>query len=478
MIFLGIWQFSDQCNAKVLQEESLQYALKEFTSVVRHQEFLEMTPDNLSYYLSHKDLHIESEEDIVDAFLKWLEYLPDTRKKHVDIVQKLNVLSQKPRIIKQKLLDNDIIKSNHEIWSYLNGIFNHLLFSEPLPEGVTLTPLKNNSQFVTSCVILGGYFDQRRSKQCHIAHYLEDAKSVSTSAICKIPSQYNIEMASCVLNDVIYISGCGEDSDEIWKLDMNRALWTQCCHMLEGRICHAMIPGPANDGCIYIIGGYNHSDDVVLGSVSLYDTAKNDTSYFGQLIKPTACCTAQFYDGMIYTFGGVTREDRPSPWIQVINIDTNTCTLLPIKLPIATNRLRSVLCVDRIIALGNNNSFIINIKNLHQTFVKLKHTTGSQSILDDGNFSEIIQVREGLDHDLFGLELLGDKLVKMGGRRREDDSDLTDTIEMMTVYDYLDSRDVVRWEYIGKLPCPMAVYMTGVVCMKRNAIYNQSFTAL
>ena len=466
---LGIWQVSDQFNAPILKCQALEHALEHFETVFKHPEFLELSSRSVSYYLAHKNLCVKREEQTVEAFIMWIGHDPESRASQImDILPKLRLLSQNKRIIKQKLIDHPVIKASAEAQSFLMSILNHMLYKEPTPQEFLLQPIRSTIDKSTVCVILGGFKERRRSNQCHAISYEENTDNTSgigTSLLCDMPSVYNIEMASCVVGNIIYVSGIGYTSDEMWKLDVNRMSWSRCHSLLKGRICHSMVTSCETDNQIYILGGYSEIKNKVYGNIEAYDIPTNSIEQVGTLITPIACCTAQIFSGFIYTFGGAAEHERPSSCIQMFNIDFNEVTLLPIKLPSPALRLKSQMCLNNLVVIGTKVSFVIDMPLLHNTVQDL--CSANTDAKFQGDFHGIIQQKKGIGKDLFGLELLGDKLFTVGGRFDENDDNLDNKIETIQVSDYLNS-DEAGWKTVGKVQTPVAIYISAVVDMKKK----------
>lgn len=71
-----------QCfiNFKKLSESAFRCAEENFLEVIESNEFLLLSSNHLFCLLQSEDLDVWSEEDVFNAFVKWVNYSKDTRK--------------------------------------------------------------------------------------------------------------------------------------------------------------------------------------------------------------------------------------------------------------------------------------------------------------------------------------------------------------------------------------------------------------
>ena len=77
---LGIRRFADIHGCSNLLRTTNIYTNEHFTEVIKNQEFLLLSADDVATLLQSDDLNVSSEEHVFDALLKWLEYDPKNRK--------------------------------------------------------------------------------------------------------------------------------------------------------------------------------------------------------------------------------------------------------------------------------------------------------------------------------------------------------------------------------------------------------------
>ena len=118
--------------------------------------------------------------------------------------------------------------------------------------------------------------------------------------------------------------------------------------MVEGRYGHSQI---YSNGYVFVIGGYNHDDEVgnqpsTLQSCEKYTPADNNWSNCSELSLPRAyagCC--QLNNEFIYIFGGLNGYETTNT-IEQYNIVLDKWTLQYIKLPLKIAKIGAI-SIDR-----------------------------------------------------------------------------------------------------------------------------------
>ncbi|GBP72338.1 Actin-binding protein IPP [Eumeta japonica] len=89
---LGIFRFAEAHNCIELANAALDYAQAHWVDVAKGEELLE-TPSSLFIRLLSSDkLGIESETEVLQSALRWLEHEPETRKKHcIEVLRRVRL---------------------------------------------------------------------------------------------------------------------------------------------------------------------------------------------------------------------------------------------------------------------------------------------------------------------------------------------------------------------------------------------------
>ncbi|XP_077993819.1 kelch-like protein 7 [Glandiceps talaboti] len=76
---LGIRDFANFLNCAELLQEATNYSYEHFTEVCKCEEFLELSLDQVTEYLSKDDLVVRCEDEVFDAAVRWIKHKKDER---------------------------------------------------------------------------------------------------------------------------------------------------------------------------------------------------------------------------------------------------------------------------------------------------------------------------------------------------------------------------------------------------------------
>lgn len=79
---IGFWKLTYFCFCPELREDAFHHILSNFEEVVSSEEFLELTPEELTHILARDDLNVKEETTAFEAVTNWMSYAPTERNKH------------------------------------------------------------------------------------------------------------------------------------------------------------------------------------------------------------------------------------------------------------------------------------------------------------------------------------------------------------------------------------------------------------
>lgn len=159
---LGIMLLVENIGISRLYIRAKQLALWEFAQVVQHSEFLQLSVEQLRYYLSSDDIRATTEMDIFNSLMLWVNHSPDDRIHH--LVQLLGVVRFGLVQLKDVIRICKAVKSCQE--SYL--VVKEIWFRKK--------SVKRSTSSRVSCGM----------------DYASDASSASSGAMSKAGSSYDV----------------------------------------------------------------------------------------------------------------------------------------------------------------------------------------------------------------------------------------------------------------------------------------------
>ena len=253
----------------------------------------------------------------------------------------------------------------------------------------------------------------------------------------QFPTTIYAEPFAAVYDNTMYVTGTGDNDDEIWKYNITYG-WKQCASLVEGRRRHS---AAFIDEVMYICGGFVDSTELVLDSVEAFNAISNQCAAVGKLVhcvQNSGNCVP--FKNSLYIFGGADKDNIMFNHVQVYNTKDNTCSVLSTPMPRPYGLIRVVLWETSAILIGYSTCFIFNIE------------------------TETWQERPQFKTDVyyFGLVLENERVFVAGGEFSEKDKDgkeiwrCIDDVRYVPLKNILDDKPI-EWKVIGALPKPCLV---------------------
>jgi N-acetylneuraminic acid mutarotase len=315
----GLRAFADVYSCGNLKKEADILISKRFYHVSQTDEFLTQDFDTIKSLLERSDLKVKSEQQIFEAFIKWVKH---------DVSSRLSCAHELMNVIRIKLLSPDYIKKKMSeenfLWKdkELSLILLSYVAGMHAPEGANLL---NESQEVRSLpetiYAIGGRDANRCLGTAEKLNFEDNRWDV-------LPDMLQVRTAVGVvsLNGLLYAMGgeCeGSKSyeptqylDTMECYDPKTNLWTVRSSMSQPRSFAAVA---VLKGLVYVMGGESHP--ACHTSAEVYDPIEDKWSPVTDMNTPRSGAGAAVLDGMIYIAGGHDRQTHHSS-MECYNPDT------------------------------------------------------------------------------------------------------------------------------------------------------------
>lgn len=80
---IGFALFAEQQSCSSLLNLATSYICQHFLSVCKNQEFFQLNMEQISNLLRNNDLNVDSEEEVFNALISWIEHDAESRQKHL-----------------------------------------------------------------------------------------------------------------------------------------------------------------------------------------------------------------------------------------------------------------------------------------------------------------------------------------------------------------------------------------------------------
>uniref|UniRef100_A0A8C9WJN7 Kelch-like family member 5 n=1 Tax=Scleropages formosus TaxID=113540 RepID=A0A8C9WJN7_SCLFO len=293
---LGIRSFADAQGCQELHKVAHDYTMERFLDVMRHLEFLLLSPDEVEKLLSSDDVNVPDEEAMMGALLSWVQHDCAGRQHHL---ARLLACIRLPLLASQCLAD---MESNPLLWDsvecqrlLMEAMKYHLLPERrPLLQSPRTRPRKAT---VGTLFAVGG-MDATKGATT-IEQYCLRSDSWKQAAVM---SGRRLQFGVAVLEGRLYVVG-GRDG--------LKTLSAVECYNPRSRSWSAMPPMATNrhglgvavlGGPMYAVGG--HDGWSYLSSVERWDPQSRQWSFVSSMATPRSTVGVAVLNGKLYAVGG------------------------------------------------------------------------------------------------------------------------------------------------------------------------------
>lgn len=245
---IGITDFASEHGCTDLETKGREYIYKNFSDVIKCDEFLQLNPCQLINLIKHDELNIKCESEVFNAVIRWVQH--DSEKRLCKLENMLSAVRchfLSPNFLEKQLQNCNILKKTPQCQEYLSKIFQGLKLHQVCPE----KPRKPCSPLVIFTA--GGYLRQSLSNfECY---------NPCSNQWIKLPDLPTPRsgLCGCLVKGSFYAVGGRNnspegniDSNSLDMYDQYRHCWVQRCPMILSRnrvgVC-------AMDNMIYAVGG-------------------------------------------------------------------------------------------------------------------------------------------------------------------------------------------------------------------------------
>ncbi|CAB0007186.1 unnamed protein product [Nesidiocoris tenuis] len=343
---IGIHCFGELHSCTQLQIKSKEYILQNFPEVSAQSEFTSLPKKKLIELISDDDLHVEKEEDLFEAVVRWCSAEPDLREcafpevfKHV----RLGLIA--PSFLAERVETLDLVRKDASSMALTAEAKLYHSFSKGcyIPENVTTKPR------LLEVIVAVGYMESFGRKYSAIECFYPVERRWKT--LTDFPSRIWGHGVAVGGKHTLYVAGgqlvseC-RASPRAWSYDSVTNCWKELSEMRDARsgVGLAML-----DGYLYAVGGadeYNWRT-----SVERYDPATNRWTTVAPIRKATINAAVTAQGGFLYVVGGSPIRRSPSRILQKYDPKKNEWTEAA---PMIAARYDATIC-----AVGSSHIYVL-----------------------------------------------------------------------------------------------------------------------
>ncbi|KAK7863983.1 hypothetical protein R5R35_000091 [Gryllus longicercus] len=294
---IGIRLFADAQGCQKLLQVSHEYTTEHFMEVIRNQEFLMLSADEVAKLLASDDLNVPCEEMIFHAFMSWVKYDLPARKKDISrllALVKLPLLS--PLFIADHIETNPLFREERLCQELIMEALKYHLLPErrPMLQSPRTRPRKST---VGAMYVVGG-MDTRRGATS-IEKY--DLRTNSWSNVANMSAR-RLQFGVAVMDEKLCVVG-GRDGlktlNTVECYDLKARTWSNLPPMSTHR--HGLGVGVLQ-GPLYAVGG--HDGWSYLNTVERWDPQARQWSFVAPMSTPRSTVGVAVLNNKLYAVGG------------------------------------------------------------------------------------------------------------------------------------------------------------------------------
>ncbi|CAH1241025.1 KLHL29 [Branchiostoma lanceolatum] len=281
---LGVLRLAELYNLETLKKKAWDMALQDFTKVTAHEEINDLTQTELLNLLKEDNLKVNSEDDVLDTVLKWVEHDLEHRKEALpDILAAVRLQSVKTSALKKAQANSlvkecrrcsELMKSAQEMQvKGLEGVESNTTEEVTLREGKSDDVLVLVGGWRTIPTPLHMWKEEDESDpQVPLGQVLlVDPDNSKTYHVTDLPADVMGYMSVAVHGSKLYVtggcvgmpstdSGTGIPSNQAFCYDFPRDKWGRLPNMPHARCMHCSI---VLEGKLYVLGGSNNQGETM-----------------------------------------------------------------------------------------------------------------------------------------------------------------------------------------------------------------------
>jgi kelch-like protein 2/3 len=303
---LGIHTFADLHACTDLVEYTQTYIEQHFSEVVTHDEFLNLSVEQVNRLIADDRLAVSSEEQVYEAVVSWTKH--DTTGSRHDLISRLMEHVRLPLLsqdfLVQRVEEEPLVKNNNVCKDYLiEALKYHLLRPEQKLLYITpRTKLRSPAGLPKMMLVVGGQAPKAiRSVE------LYDFKLDKWSHAADMPTR-RCRSGVAVLNGLVYTVGGFNGSLRVRTVDVYDPIkdtWSSITSMEARR---STLGAAVLNNLIYAVGGFDGSSG--LNSAEFYDPRTNEWRLVSCMSTRRSSVGVGVVGGLLYAVGGYDGASR------------------------------------------------------------------------------------------------------------------------------------------------------------------------
>ena len=320
-----------------LQEKARDFVFGNFTSVVEHEDFLNLTVSELEEWISSDEIRVRGEEDVFQAVVKWAEKRGSgDREKFFDLFRHVRLIYLSRNYVFNEIFPHPLVTNDNACTAFVLDSVKDV--SSGSEECFFAQAPRNCLRTTEDCLVVAGvgkrtlcylpaenkWYDMARKTKNNYYYMSASHGKLYTSPIPDQPMEqfdpvinswvplmcYSSVMShrgAAVVNfqGFLYLIGGEEDKEavsSVHKYNPDTNLWQEVAPM---NVSRAGVCAVADKETMYAIGGY--ANNQTLDVVERFDAKMNSWCRVASTLEKKLLPFGAVLNARVFLFGGVTR---------------------------------------------------------------------------------------------------------------------------------------------------------------------------
>ncbi|KAI6217502.1 BTB domain-containing protein [Aphelenchoides fujianensis] len=295
---LGIRRFAAMHNSAPTSGAADRFIRKHFVEIAQTKEFVQLLPDELEEILDWDELHVDGEEEIFEAAIRWLEFDAARHKEAPKILKHVRMPRLESAFLSDRVAAHPIVHANMRCRDLIDEAKDFHLLPDRRSAHKTFKTTERCCSEVPGLIYVCGGIDPYSSNSK--VEMFDPLSGQWTNARSMQTNRTRIGVA--VVNRLLYAIG-GYNGRERMRtvevFDYRRNSWTLAPSLEDKR--SAMSVAAAEER-ILVCGGYDGQS--ALNSVEILDTIRGSWLRGPPMSVARCAAAAATLDGHVYVMGG------------------------------------------------------------------------------------------------------------------------------------------------------------------------------
>ncbi|KAJ8972679.1 hypothetical protein NQ317_001699 [Molorchus minor] len=287
---LGFRHFAESLGCSTLADSAEKYIESYFHEVSQHEEYLNLSLNEIKDLLSKSDLRVESEEQVFEACMRWVKHDVEKRKEHLpELLSLVRLPLLSPLYITDRVRNEDQIRYSIQC----RDLVDEALTFHLIPERRALIQSFRTEPRVCDikgCIYVVGGLNRHGDSLSTVEYY--DPK-IDKWHMAPPMSMMRSRLGVAVLKSKLYAFGGYNGKDRLSSVEVYDAVKKEWALVTQ---CYA------KGGYIYALGG--HDGLSIFDSVERYNPATNTWVEAPPMLTRRCRLGVAMLGGKLYACGG------------------------------------------------------------------------------------------------------------------------------------------------------------------------------